>query len=368
MFGCTRKPVSLILTVLALSFIGCSSSESVSDAGCIIDGGAGDSGPCGTCRFYYDDNLCGLTPPDAGYYPCQQMGDLACYDYCTDSSQCKDSNRPNCSVLGLFNGGDYNCNKPVKVCRAKKDDDCATESVDGGMSISSLRTELERNKAKWAGSGIKNYSYLLTVGCFCGYYEYNPVLVSVRGGETVSVVSKKNGQDASKYYTSYDSADRLFGTIGKELDYAEEIFKERGYRSDKDVLLLEFDSSAGVPILYHFDAAQVADEQISIAVTDFKETACTFDDYLTMQQVVEKKALDYAHCSVDGDCTIYQVDLSCAPDTDVAVSKAELDAFKEALKKTEDDFCNVPCPLTNGSEPISVGCVDGTCKITQWGI
>jgi hypothetical protein len=116
--------VTFLATVLLVTISGCSGSEQIYDGGCFIDGGSADAGPCCANQFYYDDPICGLPMPDAGMLPCGQAGDLKCYDRCTDSSECKDPSRPNCSSQGLFNSGDWNCNKSVKVCRDKKDDDC----------------------------------------------------------------------------------------------------------------------------------------------------------------------------------------------------------------------------------------------------
>jgi hypothetical protein len=114
----------VLLPSLVLLVSGCSGAEQIYDGGCFIDGGSADAGPCCANQFYYYDMACGAPAADGGSSPCQQVGDLGCYDYCSDSSQCKDPSRPNCSILGLFNSGDWNCNKSVKVCRDKKDDDC----------------------------------------------------------------------------------------------------------------------------------------------------------------------------------------------------------------------------------------------------
>jgi hypothetical protein len=141
-------------------------------------------------------------------------------------------------------------------------------TVDAGTDTADLRAQLEANKAKWTSAGIGNYSYQVTVGCFCPqFWENNPVLVTVENDTTVSVISEKTGEDASKYYAGYDTVESLFETIAKELDFAEGHSKSA---SSGDILVLQFDPTYGFPTDYHFDLEQAADEQIQITVEGFK--------------------------------------------------------------------------------------------------
>ena len=83
--------------------------------------------PCPDGYFQYMDELCsGPRESDGGYHgSCTEKGDKKCYRLCESSGDCGDDfNGPNCSRLGLFNGGDWNCNESVKVCRQKQADDC----------------------------------------------------------------------------------------------------------------------------------------------------------------------------------------------------------------------------------------------------
>ncbi|MBN1773302.1 MAG: hypothetical protein JXB32_18715 [Deltaproteobacteria bacterium] len=68
--------------------------------------------------------MCLRLPVDAGPPPCEQQGDLTMYIRCSSNEDCCESARPYCSVLGLFNGGDWNCNGTVRVCRDERADDC----------------------------------------------------------------------------------------------------------------------------------------------------------------------------------------------------------------------------------------------------
>ncbi len=84
-----------------------------------------DGGSCsGSQLFLYKDKLCGLTRSDAQPITCSEAGDGRCYLRCKQDSDCKDSARPFCTQIGLFAGGDYNCNKVVQACREKRSDWC----------------------------------------------------------------------------------------------------------------------------------------------------------------------------------------------------------------------------------------------------
>lgn len=84
------------------------------------------TGPsCAAGYFYYADQLCGLAPPDSGPTECSEEGDGRCYQECIEDADCMDPCRPYCRRLGLYNGGDFNCNRVVRICRAEDRDDCA---------------------------------------------------------------------------------------------------------------------------------------------------------------------------------------------------------------------------------------------------
>ncbi len=75
---------------------------------------------CAADWFLWDD-YSGGPPPHAGG---GLEGDNRCYQRCGTNDDCKDPARPFCSILGLFKGGDYQCNGGVRVCRCKQRNDC----------------------------------------------------------------------------------------------------------------------------------------------------------------------------------------------------------------------------------------------------
>jgi hypothetical protein len=70
--------------------------------------------------FVYRDTYCGLAV-DGG--TCFDVGDGRMYPVCSSDSNCSPG-EPFCRVLGLFHGGDFNCNASVKICRTVDRDEC----------------------------------------------------------------------------------------------------------------------------------------------------------------------------------------------------------------------------------------------------
>jgi hypothetical protein len=86
-------------------------------------------GSCGADQYLYVDQGCDGPIPspelEAGVTgTCDDVGDGRCHRRCATDSDCTDPCRPFCSILGLFDGGDYNCNAGVRICREKPKDDC----------------------------------------------------------------------------------------------------------------------------------------------------------------------------------------------------------------------------------------------------
>jgi hypothetical protein len=79
--------------------------------------------PCPSGDFYYTDRACGPTP--GGALSCgSDEGDLRCHKLCATDAECADPCRPHCHTLGLFSGGDYQCNGHVRVCGTSTSDEC----------------------------------------------------------------------------------------------------------------------------------------------------------------------------------------------------------------------------------------------------
>ena len=83
--------------------------------------GAGQP-PCPNDAFIYRDLRCDAPVPDGGSR-CVEVGTGECYSRCTGNAQCSTS-APFCRTLGLYGGGDFNCNSSVRVCRPTDFDDC----------------------------------------------------------------------------------------------------------------------------------------------------------------------------------------------------------------------------------------------------
>ncbi|MFT7578556.1 MAG: hypothetical protein ACI9MR_000214 [Myxococcota bacterium] len=78
---------------------------------------------CEGAGFTWLEDQGGYYPPDPSGAP---NGPLLteCIETCQTDADCIDSGRPFCAVHGLSNGGDYNCNGQIDVCRATDRDDC----------------------------------------------------------------------------------------------------------------------------------------------------------------------------------------------------------------------------------------------------
>jgi hypothetical protein len=113
------KLVALAITGLALGCGGRTVASPSPDASTEVAPDA-DAG----CDFVYSDRLCSVPIDGDASGGCGEKGDGLCYQKCTTEAECHDPTRPHCSVLGLFNSGDYNCNRKVRICRAKATDDC----------------------------------------------------------------------------------------------------------------------------------------------------------------------------------------------------------------------------------------------------
>ena len=78
--------------------------------------------PCSTDPFIYRDQRCDAALPDGGG-SCVEVGSGECYARCTMDAQCPADARF-CRLLGLYSGGDFNCNASVRVCRPVDHNDC----------------------------------------------------------------------------------------------------------------------------------------------------------------------------------------------------------------------------------------------------
>ena len=101
----------------ALAVLGCAGKVATEPPFDVATDVATDSGHETTgdagCDFVYRDLII-----DGG------VGDGLCYKACATAADCPDPARPNCSVLGLWKGGDWACNGRVRICMAERRNDC----------------------------------------------------------------------------------------------------------------------------------------------------------------------------------------------------------------------------------------------------
>jgi hypothetical protein len=88
----------------------------------IVSACGADQPRCSTNGFIYRDLRCDAPLPDGGG-SCVEVGSGDCYPRCAIDAQCS-ADAPFCRLLGLYSGGDFNCNASVRVCRPVDRNDC----------------------------------------------------------------------------------------------------------------------------------------------------------------------------------------------------------------------------------------------------
>jgi len=78
--------------------------------------------PCPDGYYLYADRVGG--PDPGGGHSSAPVGDQLCHQICKTDADCTDPCHPSCHTLGLFAGGDYNCNSKVRVCGTETVDHC----------------------------------------------------------------------------------------------------------------------------------------------------------------------------------------------------------------------------------------------------
>jgi Family of unknown function (DUF6174) len=69
--------------------------------------------------------------------------------------------------------------------------------------------------SRWRDAGLKNYSFRSTVHCFCLLVYSNPMTVTVRNGQVVSVVDRVSGAVRPTSYRQ--PIDSLFAMAAEEI-------------------------------------------------------------------------------------------------------------------------------------------------------
>lgn len=124
----------LLACVAALGVVGCLDfqPEEKQEAQCtgaevfVVDAWEAPfvGGPqCPDGWFYYTDHIAGPPDPDGGQWISEELGDLRCHQQCETDADCAEGCGA-CRTLGLFNGGDYSCNRVVKLCTHDREEQC----------------------------------------------------------------------------------------------------------------------------------------------------------------------------------------------------------------------------------------------------
>ena len=118
-------------------------------------------------------------------------------------------------------------------------------------------TPYEANKEKWENTSILDYSFILTVSCYCTEEYIRPKTVLVRGGEILKV---NNIAYSEEMHWGIFSINDLF----KEIEKA----------SNQNVAILEttYDSFYGFPTSLYIDRDErIADEEMGYSISNFKQ-------------------------------------------------------------------------------------------------
>ena len=102
----------------------------------------------------------------------------------------------------------------------------------------------------WRAQGLADYTYVFSRSCFCVFEYREPVTITVRGGNVVSVVSVAN--NSPRDLSTYQTIEGLFDDIRQAID------------EDAATIRAEYDATRGYPKSAYIDIDQrIADEEIS---------------------------------------------------------------------------------------------------------
>ncbi|MEO8193349.1 MAG: DUF6174 domain-containing protein [Gemmatimonadales bacterium] len=116
----------------------------------------------------------------------------------------------------------------------------------------------------WNGLGIRNYEFVYTVGCFCGFTGPNPTRLTVRDGVVVRVQATDSAVVGGNTPTpaAWPTIDSLFALV------------DRARGTNPAVLKVEYDDTYHFPKVINFDpVAMTADDEVTYRVEQFKPAA-----------------------------------------------------------------------------------------------
>lgn len=125
--------------------------------------------------------------------------------------------------------------------------------------------ELQQKWQQWKSAYINHYTYQLRIDCFCPFSGI-PVDVEVRSGEAISIKNATTGEAVTHhFFTSYNTIDRIFNEIQRELEtHAEHVPNEM-------VISAEFDPMYGFPTRFEINYTSPGnDADITYTIKNFK--------------------------------------------------------------------------------------------------
>jgi hypothetical protein len=129
--------------------------------------------------------------------------------------------------------------------------------------------KLQQKWQQWKSAHINHYMYQLRIDCFCPFGGI-PVDVEVRSGEAISIKNATTGEAVPHhFFTSYNTIDRIFDEIQRELEtHAEQVPNER-------VISGEFDPMYGFPTRFEVNYTNPGnDANIIYTIEKFKILDC----------------------------------------------------------------------------------------------
>jgi hypothetical protein len=129
------------------------------------------------------------------------------------------------------------------------------------LSACGAKSDLAKNRDKWASSGVSHYRFELTISCFCPFAEIMPITVEVQDGRIISMMDV-NGEAVEGEFRQYieeaATVEGLFAVAEENIANADEVE-------------VTYDAQYGFPASIVVDRIKLAvDDEISYYVGAFK--------------------------------------------------------------------------------------------------
>lgn len=128
---------------------------------------------------------------------------------------------------------------------------------------SAVAADIAANYQRWQAADIRDYRFVLMVGCYCPMEAMMPMTVEVRDGNVVSVVDANGvvvAQDnpGNDFFLQYTTIDRIYT----------ELTSSRFVEADK--LTITFDATYPVPATVSADFIEMAvDDELYLGISGF---------------------------------------------------------------------------------------------------